>query len=148
MQNIISSPIYQEQSTQETSKLTGNNSEFKQYQNSALNLSPFSSWEDDYENYTPNTFDFFETSTSSPETVVPVKVSTVIPETSTEKYIAISESTEKPETEKPDTSVTPQVLQATNFEDYEYDYNYNEHSTAQALVNDLEIFNLMISIWI
>ena len=142
MQNIISSPVYQEQTTQQTSKLTDHNSEIKQYQNSALNLSPFSSWEDDYENYTPNTFDFFETtSTSSPETVVPVKVSTVIPEISTEKYIAISESTEKP-----NTSVTPQVSQATNFEDYEYDYNYNEHSTAQALVNDLEIFNLMISI--
>ena len=142
MQNIISSPVYQEQTTQQTSKLTDHNSEIKQYQNSALNLSPFSSWEDDYENYTPNTFDFFETtSTSSPETVVPVKVSTVIPEISTEKYIAISESTKKP-----DTSVTPQVSQVTNFEDYEYDYNYNEHSTAQALVNDLEIFNLMISI--
>ena len=142
MQNIISSPVYQEQTTQQTSKLTDNNSEIKHYQNSALNLSPFSSWEDDYENYTPNTFDFFETtSTSSPETVVPVKVSTVIPEISTAKYIAVSESTVKL-----DTSVSPQVSQETNFEDYEYDYNYNEHSTAQALVNDLEIFNLMISI--
>ena len=130
MQNIISSPIYQEETTQETSKLTENNSEIKQYQNSALNLSPFSSWEDDYENYTPNTFDFFETtSTSSPETVVPVKVATVIPELSTQKYIDVSESTKKP-----DSSVTPEVSQVANFEDYEYEYNYNEHSTAQAWV--------------
>ena len=62
MQNIISSPIYPEQTTQKTSKLREADS---LPENVSPHVTPFSSWSTDYEDYTPNTFDFFQTTRSA-----------------------------------------------------------------------------------